>query len=159
MSEALAARGVVVSYETVRAWAKRAGVEQPSPVAPALRQRLEARRAAAAAAESAPEAELDFDGELRGMIAEARQEAREHAQASNPRAAQAALTRATKLMAMLAQSEKRKPANPDVLTFSKAEIDAEFARVSALLAKLCERPVLCSECSRSLSVKFGRGLA
>lgn len=137
----------------------------PQAPKPKLTEALQARkdRQAGSADDRPPETPedpgvpFDFEGSLQRMIRDAEREARQHDQASNPRGAQAAMRRASELMKVLAQSEKRKPADPDVLQFSLAEIDRAYAEISALLAKLCERPVLCSECSRALSVKFGRG--
>ncbi len=167
--------GVDVSYGTVRRWVERADAKPeappPAPVAapdtpradPKLRQRLEAQKARAAAeapppeAPSDPAAPFDYEAELHRMIRDAQQEVKEYTQSSNPKAAQAAARRASDLMKVLAQQEKRKPVDPDVLTFSKAEIERAFGEVEGLLAKLCERPVLCASCSRELSVRFGRG--
>jgi len=173
----LAELGVIVSHMTIQRWVQASKAptapppakdrqEAPPPAPkPKLTEALQARkdRQAGSAEATPPEtpedpgAPFDFEGSLQRMIRDAEKEARAHDLASNPRGAQAAMRRASELMKVLAQSEKRKPQDPDVLQFSRAEIDRGFAEVSALLAKLCERPVLCSECSRALSVKFGQG--
>lgn len=178
VAEELAELGVVVSHMTVKRWCDAAGAPPaeapaappemarlpPAPsVNPELAARLKAQRERAvetppppppAAADDAP---FDFEDSLQAMIREARAEAQQHAQASNPRGQQAAMRRAAELMKVLAQSEKRKPADPDLLVFSKSEIEQAFTEMSDLLAKLCERPTLCSGCSKVLSIKWGRG--
>jgi hypothetical protein len=100
---------------------------------------------------------FDYEATLLGMLRDAQAEAKAFTAASNPKAAQTAMRRASELMKVLAQSEKRKPADPDVLSFSRKEIEEEWARLEGTLRTLCERPVLCSACSRELSVAFGRG--
>jgi hypothetical protein len=134
----------------------------PPAQAPSLAERVKAgRERAAAAAPPAPEADpnapFDFEASLQRMIRQAEGEAKAHELASNPRGAQAAMRRAAELMKVLSQSEKRKPTDPDVLTFSKGEIDAAYSAMTGTLEQLMQRPVLCSSCSRDLSVKFGRG--
>jgi hypothetical protein len=41
-----------------------------------------------------------------------------------------------------------------VLRVSKSEIDEAMAAVKARVAQLCERPLLCAECGRKLSVQW-----
>ncbi len=137
-----------------------AAASAPPPSPAPLRERVQKQRQRAAEAApppADPDAPFDFEASLQAMIRAAEAEAKVHDAASNPRGAQAAMRRAAELMKVLAQSEKRKPADPDVLQFSKGEIERAFGDVSALLEKYCERPVLCSECTRLLSIKFGRG--
>lgn len=164
VAEELAELGVEVSHMTIARWCKAPPPEVPATpaVSSALTDRLRARQAPPAEpppevpAED-PDAAFDFEASLQRMIREAEREAKAHDLASNPRGAQAAMRRASEMMKVLAQSEKRKPADPDVLTFSRTEIERGFADATDLLERLCARPVLCSACSRELSVKFGRG--
>jgi hypothetical protein len=104
-----------------------------------------------------PEAPFDLEASLQRLLRQAEAEAREHELASNPKGAQAAMRRAADMVKVLAVVNKSKPADPDVLTFSRAEIERAYADMTATLETLCQRPVLCSACSRELSVKFGRG--
>jgi hypothetical protein len=177
VAEELAELRVQVSHMTVKRWVERADAPAVVPPAPApeaarlppapavnpeLAARLKAQRERAAEAPPPPppaedDAPFDFEASVQQMIREARAEAQQHAQASNPRGQQAALRRAAELMKLLGQSEKRKPADPDLLVFSKTEIEQAFGEMTELLSNLCARPVMCSECSRALSIKFGRG--
>ncbi len=154
----LAELGVPVSHMTVHRWAQAAapaqGVASKPPVAQAGQHFGVPPPPPPPPDDGAP---FDFDASLQRMIREAELEAKAHEAASNPRGAQAAMRRASEMMKVLAQSEKRKPADPDVLTFSRAEIEKAFAEMSGTLETLLERPLLCSACSKELSVRFGRG--
>jgi hypothetical protein len=132
--------------------------DAPVPVPPSLAERLRAR------AEAAPpppavdtDAPFDLEASLQRLLRQAEAEAREHELASNPKGAQAAMRRAADMVKVLAVVNKAKPADPDVLQFSRAEIDRTYADMTTTLETLCLRPVLCSACSRELSIKFGRG--
>lgn len=128
-------------------------------VNPELAARIAARQEAAAkgAPPADPDAPFDLDAELPRMIRAAQREAEELLRASNPRAAQTSQKRASDLLKTLAIAKKNEPKEADLLTFSKQEIENAMAELETLLAQLCERPVLCSACSRELSIKFGRG--
>ncbi|MES1188037.1 MAG: hypothetical protein ABUL60_29740 [Myxococcales bacterium] len=164
IADDLAALGTKVSHVSVSRWLKAASGPTSPAVDPALAERLRARNAAPAA-EPAPTTpaddgadELDFEAELRGLIDEARSEAKALEQASNPKLAQASQGRVVKLMGMLAQVTKRRPSDPDVLTASHAQIEKAFGELSAGFIELCEtRGILCGACNKELSCAFGRG--
>ncbi len=169
IAEALGALGTRVSHVTVSRWLKESEpAKGPAPaLAPALVARLEKRKAGAApvappAAEPPPapeaEGELDLEAVLTAMLREAQQEAKAHGEASNTRASQAALTRATKLVHVLSQLDKRRPSDPDVFTTSHAQIEKAFAELGSQFGALVEqRGILCQACNRELSCAFGRG--
>ncbi len=155
VAEELAELGVQCSHMTVKRWCAAA-----PKAAEAVRQAappIENSGAAAPAPAATAEEPFDFEASLHAMIRQAEIEARTHDQASNPRGAQAAMRRAAELMKVLSQTEKRKPADPNLLTFSRAEIDKAIADLTVRLEAMCSRGLLCADCSRKLSVRFGRG--
>jgi hypothetical protein len=129
----------------------------PPAQAPSLAERLRARAEAAPPPPADPDAPFDLEASRQRLLRQAQAEAREHELASNPKGAQAAMRRAADMVKVLAVVNKAKPADPDVLQFSRAEIDRAYAEMTSTLENLMSRPVLCSACSRELSIKFGRG--
>jgi hypothetical protein len=152
--------GYKASHMTVSRWCAAAKRANPPGALEALRARqTEAEAAPAPTPPADPDAPFDFEAAARQMLREAFGEAEQHRKASNPRGVQAAMNTAAKALSTLAQVEKRKPQDPDVISFSMAAIEKEWAALSELLAALCARPVLCSDCTRKLSTRYGRGEA
>ncbi len=157
VAEELVSLGYKCSHMKVQRWcddAKAQPAAPPTPDTPALPPPTPP---APLSPTVDPDAPFDYLASLHAMVRQADAEAREMALASNPRGQQAAMRRAGELMKLIGQVEKQKPQDPDVLSFSRAEIDRTFAELEALLLQLCSREVLCSECTRKLSVRFGRG--
>ena len=161
--------GVTVSHATIKRWCDAAAVK-PSPVlpehrdTPALKARVKAQRERAAAPPPPAEppvddgAPFDLEATLQRLMRQAEAEAKSMDQASNARGAQAAARRATEMAKVLAVIDKRKPADPDVLAFSSAEIEREYAALRREIAeKIAAQPLVCGHCGRAMRVKWGQG--
>ena len=168
VADELGRLGVEVSHMMVKRWvaasasakaeaAAEAAAARPARVVPKLAELLRARQAAPPEEQPEDDAPWDYEASVQKMIRQAEAEAKSFSEASNARGAQTALRRASELIKLLGQAEKNKPRDPDVLQFSRSEIEAEWSRLEGVLSTLCSRPLLCSDCGRKLAVKFGRG--
>jgi hypothetical protein len=157
VSEELAELKVKASHQTVKRWcAEAAAPKEPTPLA----TRVKAQRERA---EQPPEPPVDdgtpFDLEatLQRLMRQAEAEAKSMDQASNARGAQAAARRATEMAKVLAVLDKRKPQDPDVMTYTHTDIAAGVEKIGAVVATLLAHGVRCCDCQRVLSAKWGHG--
>ncbi len=73
----------------------------------------------------------------------------------NFQAAQRAMRDAMSYMLIIARLEKEAAATGDDVRIPRAEVDGLRKRVLGQIAAACERPLLCAECSRRLSIDWG----
>jgi hypothetical protein len=159
VSEELAELKVKASHQTVKRWcAEAAQPKEPTPLATrvkAQRERAEQPPPEPPVDDGAP---FDLEATLQRLMRQAEAEAKSMDQASNARGAQAAARRATEMAKVLAVIDKRKPADPDVLMFSSAEIEREYAALRREIAeKIAAQPLVCSGCGRAMRIKWGQG--
>lgn len=156
VAEELAELKVKASHQTVKRWcAEAAQPKEPTPLAKRVAAQRE--RAAEAPAEPAVDEPFDFEAMLKTMVREAQAEARRHDLASNPKGAQSAMKRASDLMGRLAQIEKQKPVDPDVMTYTRTDIAQAIDRIGSVVSTLLKHDVRCCQCHRELSAKWGQG--
>lgn len=77
--------------------------------------------------------------------------------AGNFAAGQRATRDAAAFAAIAARLEKVERADENVLRISRAEIDAAYESVLEKARIVCERPLLCADCGRRLSVRLAGG--
>lgn len=181
VADELAREGKAVSHQTIRRWCAAAGVvgvepmagrgpektdpvpakaevsgpvlAAPSPPPPSL--------AAALAANPPAEAEddrpdpSDLEASIDDMIKRARVEA--HNARANPKAVAQWARQQADLLKVKAQLEKRKPADPDVLQFSRAEIAKALESRAEAVKAMCASGLRCVDCGRELRIKWSRG--
>jgi transposase-like protein len=73
----------------------------------------------------------------------------------NYQAAQRAMRDAMSYMLIIARLEKEAATTGDDVRIPRAEVEAIRARLLAEIRAACERPLLCAECSRKLSIDWG----
>lgn len=153
------ARKVGVSERTVYRWQRAASAVEsaPSAVEPAS---ADDRKPEDLAPSSAPPAGDDADDILsiaRGIIAEQKAIAQLAKQDGNTNAAARALKSAGDAANLVGRLEQRRKASADVVTFTRAELDAANKRVHEIFDGLradLERTggLVCSSCGRAIRV-------
>jgi hypothetical protein len=134
VSDELAELKVKASHQTVKRWcAEAAQPKEPTPLA----KRVAAQRERAEQPPPAVDPEsLDFDSTVKRLLADALAEMEQHRLASNPKGVSAAMNTAAGLLDAMRKSEKEKPSDPDVLQFSRKEIDAACEAARQIVAQL-----------------------
>lgn len=136
-----AAEAVGVSPATVMRW------EREAPPAP----HVLAPDSPAAASDAALASELrDM---MRGNMAASKQLRAE----GRMREATAFARGAGELAPVIARIEAAQTQDPDALRFTRSELARAEASILDRAKKICDRPLLCAECSRALSVEWGLG--
>ncbi len=92
---------------------------------------------------------------MRQMLADTIAQSKAAKADGNHTAAQRAMANATALANTIARLEKNMADNADELRISRAEIDEARATVRARLTALAERPILCADCGKELSLSYG----
>ncbi len=92
---------------------------------------------------------------MRGMLASTITQSRAAEKDGNHTAAQRAMANATALTNTIARLEKNKEDNADELRIPRAAIDDSRELVRARLMALAERPMLCADCGKKLSISYG----
>ena len=91
----------------------------------------------------------------RELLTDARRELARAQAVGNSLVAQRYSRNAAALARALADLERRSVDDSDVLRVSRSEITAAMSRVRERVRKLAERPLLCQDCGRALSVMLG----
>lgn len=161
----ITAGGYSVTKMTVSRWRDKYGgaPQQPKPGALAadLGKRAEARAAAPAEPEAPPvdavTSQEDALAFTRRMLADTLKRAKDAEVVGNYSAAQRAGRDASALVTVLARLEKTTADEDDAVRVSRKEIDETMAQLEERMRAICDRPLLCSECSRELSIDWGEG--
>lgn len=145
--------GIVPSEETIFADCREQGeqAEQAAPDPEPLPADLQAP-----AAEEEPE-ELDTLASVRRMLRDTLKRAKDSEEVGNYGAAQRAGRDAGQLVTVIARLEKASTLDDDILRISRNEIADTMDRVRARVQAICARPLLCTACSRELSIEWGVG--
>lgn len=135
--------------------------DSPEVIPPASAAETRLERMARKAAEPAPPVD---DGETLSLLEQVRQlqremltTAKEAKAVGNTRGAQAALASAGLLSNTILRISKTEAEGAAVLKISREEIMKRRAKVRERMRSICDRPLLCSECNRKLSVLWGTG--
>lgn len=144
------AEKVGVSHVTV-------GKVLKEPLPNALSQHLRNRPPATPPPEASEEPADDAPAlvQVRYLVSEAREQIRKANAIGDSQLAQRQVRNAAYLSNVLARLEKVEAADSDLLRFSKREIDQAMASLLERVRAVCDRPLLCAECSRQLSVDLG----
>jgi|SRR6185369_4969760 len=161
IAEEMAAVGYPVTPMTLSRWLRdpAAAVEPRGP----RRSKAKAstpRQALAGRAPAPPEQEPDADpGTLEAMRAILTRTIREvEAQRIiNPKLAQQLGRDVGTYAAIVSRLEKGAEDDADQLRFSRREVDQAMTALLERVKAVCDRPLLCAECSRKLSVDWGTG--
>jgi transposase-like protein len=120
--------------------------------------------AAAVAADDVDDEELDADDESFDVLSvikraiKANKRLAEQALAEGNQTVAARVGRdLTALIRDLRNAEKTMRTDENVMHVSRAEIDAAYASVLEKARVVCDKPLLCSECGRRLSVRLAGG--
>ncbi len=92
---------------------------------------------------------------MRGMLASTLAQSKAAERDGNYTAAQRAMAVATALTNTIARLEKNKADTADELRIPRSEIDEAREMVRARLMALAERPILCADCGKKLSISYG----
>src|SRR5690606_1113331 len=151
------ARAAGVTPTTVQRWTRKYA-DAPPPAEPTIAERAAALAANAPAADDhdAPEDDGDSLAQLKRMQREMQAMARQARQEGNYTAAQRAMRDAGALAPVIARLEKVAADESDVLRISRAEIDRTMVDLEARIKAMLDRPLMCAECSRKLSIAWGQ---
>ncbi len=105
--------------------------------------------------EPAPALVGDTLDQMRGMLANSLAQSKAAERDSNHTAAQRYMAIATGLTNTIARLEKNQADNADELRIPRAEIDEAREMVRTRLMALAERPMLCADCGKKLSISYG----
>jgi predicted transcriptional regulator len=134
---------------------------EPALESPASPQTaLERLQADAAAREAAPEPEeedADTLTTMRRMLQDTLKRAREAEAVGNFNTAQKSGRDAAALVNTITRLERLTAADADVLRISRTEIEERRKKVRERIRATLDRPLLCAECNRKLSVLWGTG--
>lgn len=152
----LARSGTQLSLRTIQGWVQRYGeAEEASPPA------LVAPPPVAPAPPDPPEEVDDDDAttldRMRRMLSDLRRDAAAARKRGNTKDAQRTLRDSVALSATIVRLERAQQADGGAVHASRAEIEAALQRHRDNVRQLCERPLLCADCGRALSIKWGQG--
>lgn len=102
-----------------------------------------------------PASEADLLDALRDMLRQLLDDAKASRAVGNMTAVARSMRDAGNLTNTIARIEGRQADDADVLRIPRSEIAEAMAGVTARLQAIADRPLLCAECSRKLSVSFG----
>jgi hypothetical protein len=163
IAEVLASSGLVVTAATVGSWCRKHGVKVCT-AAPAVVEHAKARREAASIVPPTPPSGGDDDSEddagddeLAALVKMRKSMTRDAETAravGNLTAAQRSMTAAATLAPVIARLRRAQKEDADVLHISKADIQSRMALHREHVRALLDRPLLCAECGRKLSVSW-----
>jgi len=93
----------------------------------------------------------------RRMLYEAERRAKVYEQQGNYAAAQKTQRDAAAFMNIVARLEKAQAASGDAVVIPRAQIEAKMMQLKDRIRSMQERPLLCKECNRKLSIEWGDG--
>jgi AcrR family transcriptional regulator len=150
------AKAVGVSHMTVARWIKDADVK---PTIAARAAKIEA------AAADAPDVPADVvlperaPEKLRVQIDHAWAMVEVAKRAGDYKSSAQFSKLAAELTNSLLRAERGEVEDADAIRISRREIDEKRAEIMATVKAICDRPLLCAQCSRQLSVDYGTGAA
>ncbi len=143
-----------VTKTTVSRWLKQPRAEAPAP-APSIPSHM------APPAPPAPALEVTEDtvGTLRAMLNRTLKRSADAEASGNHTAAQREGRDAAMLMTVLARESGKAAEEGDMTKITRSEVAKIEDSLRERIASICTRPLLCSACSRALSVAWGAGEA
>jgi hypothetical protein len=155
--EVAAAAGV--SFASVARWAREAKPDVPADMQ-ARARRLVSRSEGAPDRDYGPDPmqgvdESDSLAYAKAQRASMIRASRIAQDEGNHTAAQRALRDASGMSLLIARLERDARTDAEILRLSVSDLEADTAAARELLAAICERPLLCANCSRALSADWG----